>query len=166
MSGDGAEGPEAGRSLRRRRWALVVGAVLLLAFLGRLALGIAPPPEIGLRLGSLHPCPDSDNCVRSSADDPRHAIDPLACPADRFEDVVQVALTELPRTELVELTNGYAHLRSTTRWMGFVDDLELLADGEVTQVRSASRLGRGDFGTNRDRVEALRGHLDEAALCD
>lgn len=42
--------------------------------------------------------------------------------------------------------------------MGFVDDVEFLLDAgaRVIHVRSASRLGRRDFGVNRARIEALR----------
>jgi uncharacterized protein (DUF1499 family) len=152
-------------SERRHRWLLVIGAVLLIAVAGRLAVGLVPPPSIGLRFGALQPCPDADNCARSDAADPRHAVDPLLCPDEVFEEVVGVALTALPRTELVEVTNGYAHLRSTSRWFGFVDDLELLADDGVIQVRSAARLGRNDYGVNRARIERLRESLDETGLC-
>ena len=43
----------------------------------------------------------------------------------------------------------------------FVDDAEFWADlpNGVVQVRSASRLGEGDFGVNRERIEALRAAL-------
>lgn len=150
---------------RRRRWLLVLGLLLAALVAARLAVGIVPPPEIGLRVGELYPCPDTDNCVRSGADDPRHAIEPLSCPGDRLEDVVGVGLDTLPRTEMVVVRGGYAHLRSTSRWMGFVDDLELHADGERIQVRAAARLGRRDFGVNRDRVETLREAVREAGVC-
>jgi uncharacterized protein (DUF1499 family) len=42
--------------------------------------------------------------------------------------------------------------------MRYVDDVELYYDERagLVQVRSASRLGRRDFGVNRARVEALR----------
>jgi uncharacterized protein (DUF1499 family) len=45
--------------------------------------------------------------------------------------------------------------------MKFVDDLELWFDpvNQTVQVRSASRVGRKDFGVNRQRVEALRSGL-------
>ena len=53
----------------------------------------------------------------------------------------------------------YAEFRS--KLLGFVDDVELLFDEQagVFHVRSASRLGRRDFGVNRKRVEALRSRL-------
>ena len=42
--------------------------------------------------------------------------------------------------------------------MGFVDDLEfwLNPTQAVIEVRSASRLGREDFGANRARLERIR----------
>ena len=45
--------------------------------------------------------------------------------------------------------------------MGFVDDVEFWADpaAGVIQLRSASRLGRKDFGVNRARIEDIRTRL-------
>jgi uncharacterized protein (DUF1499 family) len=45
--------------------------------------------------------------------------------------------------------------------MGFVDDVEFLLDekARVIHVRSASRLGRKDFGVNRERIEAIRARM-------
>ena len=51
-----------------------------------------------------------------------------------------------------------------TRWMRFVDDAEFWFDpaAGAVQLRSASRLGKGDLGINRARIEALRGRLQRA----
>ncbi|MDP2415874.1 MAG: DUF1499 domain-containing protein, partial [Hydrogenophaga sp.] len=48
--------------------------------------------------------------------------------------------------------------QAQTRWLKFVDDMEFWVNpaGGVMDVRSASRLGREDFGANRKRVEELR----------
>jgi uncharacterized protein (DUF1499 family) len=45
--------------------------------------------------------------------------------------------------------------------MRFRDDVQLLYNPEtgVIQVRSSSRLGISDMGTNRSRVESLRDQL-------
>ena len=42
--------------------------------------------------------------------------------------------------------------------MGYVDDVEFYLDRALgaIHVRSASRLGRSDFGVNRERIEAIR----------
>jgi uncharacterized protein (DUF1499 family) len=49
--------------------------------------------------------------------------------------------------------------------MRYVDDVELYYDepAGLVHVRSASRLGRRDFGVNRKRVEELRAALMRAA---
>ena len=58
---------------------------------------------------------------------------------------------------------GYLYAEFRSKLMGFVDDVEFLADpaAGVVHVRSASRLGRRDFGVNRSRIEALRAILEK-----
>ena len=53
-------------------------------------------------------------------------------------------------------------MQFTTKMMKFVDDAEFWFDprANVVQVRSASRLGRQDFGVNRARIEAIRARLE------
>lgn len=50
------------------------------------------------------------------------------------------------------------HAVFRTRVLRFVDDVDLVVDPEaaVVRFRSASRLGRRDFGVNRRRMEELR----------
>lgn len=50
------------------------------------------------------------------------------------------------------------HAVFVTRWLRFRDDVHFALDDErgVIHVRSASRVGHSDLGTNRRRVEAIR----------
>lgn len=76
-----------------------------------------------------------------------------------------VALVKaMPQTTVVEQTPGYLYAQYSTRWLKFTDDLELYLGeaAHVIHVRSASRLGRKDFGVNRARVEALRERFGQA----
>ena len=59
---------------------------------------------------------------------------------------------------IVESTQTYLYAHSSTKFLRFVDDIEFLIDetSHLIHVRSASRLGRKDFGVNRARVEAIR----------
>ena len=68
------------------------------------------------------------------------------------------AVAAMPRTTIVEERQGYLHAECTSRIFRFVDDLELLRSetGDRVDVRSASRVGYGDWGVNRARVESLR----------
>ena len=58
----------------------------------------------------------------------------------------------------------YLHATFTTRVMRFVDDVEfrMVLEQELIHVRSASRVGYSDLGTNRRRVERLRNAFDSA----
>ncbi len=64
---------------------------------------------------------------------------------------------ETPRTKIIETTNSYLHAEATTKWMHYVDDLELkaLPSKSSIQVRSESRVGIGDNGVNKRRVDDL-----------
>lgn len=86
-------------------------------------------------------------------------IEPL-----RFEGSPEAARTDLLRVvgemrgaRIVSAEPDYLHFEFTTLIMRFVDDLEFsIARNGVIHVRSASRVGHSDFGTNRKRVEAVR----------
>lgn len=69
---------------------------------------------------------------------------------------VRRALEAMPRSTVVKQEANYLYAEFRSRLLGFVDDVEFLFDGSAIQVRSASRLGRRDFGVNRRRVEELR----------
>ena len=78
------------------------------------------------------------------------------------------AVAAMPRTRIVEERPGYLHAECTSRIFRFVDDLELLRSetGDRVDVRSASRVGYGDWGVNRARVESLREALVAAGVAD
>lgn len=104
------------------------------------------------------PVPDSPNCVSSRANptDRLHHVEPLR---GTSLAAVRRAMGELPRVELVEESGSYLHFVQTSLLFRFKDDVEFEAEGDVVHVRSASRVGRGDLGVNRRRVEALRARL-------
>jgi uncharacterized protein (DUF1499 family) len=112
------------------------------------------PTNLGVRDGLLAPCKRSPNCVSSQADpaDREHHVAPLKA---TMQDV-RKAVESLPRTRIVLAHPNYLHAEFRSRLLGFVDDVEFFFDGAAIQVRSASRLGRRDFGVNRARVETLR----------
>jgi uncharacterized protein (DUF1499 family) len=127
------------------------------------------PDNLGARDGRLAPCRRTPNCVSSQADpaDAEHRIAPIPFKGSTVEAMVAAkrAIESMARASIVrEEPSGaffylYAEFRS--KLLGFVDDVELLFDEQagVFHVRSASRLGRRDFGVNRKRVEALRSKL-------
>ena len=148
--------------MKRRSW-LVLGPIFLVFVLWRwMPRGEAP--DLGVHEGRLAPCPASPNAVSSQTESPEHRIDPLPAhgnPTEALKRCRAACLAE-PGTRLVSETNDYLRLEVVTRWWRFIDDLECLYDpvSNVIHVRSASRIGHSDLGTNRRRIERIRGRLN------
>jgi uncharacterized protein (DUF1499 family) len=70
----------------------------------------------------------------------------------------------MPGARLLAADDSYLHARVATRWLRFVDKLELLVDPDagLIHVRSASRVGAWDLGVNRRRVEWLRKRFERS----
>jgi len=115
------------------------------------------PDNLGVTNGRLAPCRRTPNCVSSQADpaDAEHYIAPIPFRGDAVA-AVRKAVEALPRTTIISSTSSYLYAESRSKLLGYVDDVEFFFDGNAIQVRSASRLGRRDFGVNRNRIERLR----------
>jgi uncharacterized protein (DUF1499 family) len=148
--------------------ALAVVAVLLAARVG--VFSGKAPANIGVRDGKLKPPATTPNSVTSQADlwpdAPRKdeaRIAPIAMQGDGKATIAKIAqvIEDLPGSHLVERRDDYLYAQFTTPLMRFVDDVEFWFDpaAGVVQVRSASRVGRKDFGVNRARVENIRARL-------
>jgi uncharacterized protein (DUF1499 family) len=157
----------------------IVIALLLLVVVAVLAgqLGLlsgTAPGDLGVKDGRLKRPSNTENSVSSQAslhpDHPMRAyagIAPLALSGDGPATIAKLSklLQAMPGVKIVQdKGDGYLYAQCTTKLMKFVDDLELWFDpaNNVVQVRSASRVGRKDFGVNRQRVEALRAGLAQA----
>lgn len=139
--------------------------VLLAAQLG--AFGGTPPNNLGVRDGRLKPPSKTPNSVSSQADLwPQHPmqddarIAPLALRGSGPQTLARIrqVVEAMPGAEVVQSRDDYLAVQFTTRWMRFVDDAEFWFDpaAGVVQLRSASRVGRKDFGVNRARIESIR----------
>ena len=115
--------------------------------------------ETGLLNGKLRPCPGTPNCVVSENSGKDSYIEPLTFsgePGAAWEHAKE-ALTGLGG-RIEKNTGDYLWATFRSRIWRFVDDTELRLDaaGKVIHVRSASRVGKGDLGVNRKRIERLR----------
>jgi uncharacterized protein (DUF1499 family) len=135
--------------MKIQRGLLIVGLLTLLGCAGD------RPTTLGAHNNQLAACPDSPNCVSSFDTRESHGIAPL----QGSMGTVRAALTQMPRTRIITDSGDYLHAEFTSRLMGYVDDVEFLADASqgLVHVRSASRLGYSDMGVNRERVETIRG---------
>ena len=115
------------------------------------------PKNLGVMGGRLAPCRRTPNCVSSQADpaDKEHYIAPIPFSGDAIA-AVRRAIEAMPRTRIISADSHYLYAEFRSRLLRYVDDVEFHYDGNVIHVRSASRLGRRDFGVNRARVEKLR----------
>jgi uncharacterized protein (DUF1499 family) len=145
-------------------------AVLALAVLIAGQMGMlrgSAPTDLGIKEGKLKRPSKTENSVTSQAglwpDHPMQAYASIAAfkiTGDGSAEMAKLAsaLKAMPRTQIVQQTGDYLYAQCTTQLLKFTDDVELYLDkaAGVIHVRSASRVGRKDFGVNRARVEALR----------
>jgi len=153
---------------------VLVTAALLPLVAGQLGLlSGSPPTDLGVKDGRLKPPSRTPNSVSSQAwlwpgpRDRAAQIEPLPATGDAAATMAQLkAIVEtMPGASIGETRGDYLRVEFSTRWMKFVDDAEFWFDPstQAVQVRSASRLGRGDYGVNRERIEAIRSKLKPAA---
>ena len=116
------------------------------------------PDDLGVKDGRFTPCKPTPNCVSSQADsaDKEHYIAPIAYSGTMRE--LRRAVESMTRATVIREEGNYLYAEYKSALMGYVDDVELLLDekARLVQMRSASRLGRSDFGVNRKRIEELR----------
>lgn len=153
---------------------VLLGLALLLLVAGQLgALAGSEPTNLGLRDGKLKPPAKTPNSVSSQADLwPEHPmrerarIAPLALAGDGAATLAKLEriVAAMPGAKVVKREPGYLYAQFTTQLLKFTDDLEFWFDepAGVVQVRSASRIGHGDRGVNRVRVEDIRARLAAA----
>jgi uncharacterized protein (DUF1499 family) len=120
------------------------------------------PDNLGINDGRLAPPKRTPNSVSSQANraDVEHYIAPIAFKGTTAQAMAAAkrAVESMERARIVHQEPGYLYAEFRSKLLGYVDDVELLYDetAGVFHVRSASRLGRRDFGVNRARVEKLR----------
>ena len=80
--------------------------------------------------------------------------------AKSFDEIKEI-IDNIPRSKIVQYDNDYLHAEVRTKWMRYVDDLELSLVPETNKliVRSESRVGESDLGVNQKRVNLLKSKL-------
>ncbi len=110
------------------------------------------------------------NCVSSHPDAPASLkVEPLSFNGtpDSAMEAVREVVAGMPRVEVQYFAPGrYLYATFASNLFQFTDDFECLVrpdSGHATttiDVRSASRVGYGDMGVNKQRVERIRAALD------
>lgn len=161
----------------RYLWLLALVIVCVSAglfFAGRLGLLKGQTPEnLGVQNGRLKPPSLRPNSVSSQAelypDHPRvryASIPAIQFTGDATKSLEAIAgiLRNMERTVIVTQDADYIYAQCTTPLMQFTDDVEFWLDRQagVIHVRSASRIGHGDRGVNRARIEAIRAQFEQS----
>ena len=123
-------------------------------------LGCTGAPEQPASGASLPDCGLLPNCVTSELSEGRKAVAPMEATAAQWRQLKQWIASQQDWT----ITTDSGHFIQAvvkTPLMRFRDDVQLRFDEDagIIHVRSSSRLGISDMGTNRRRVETLRRQL-------
>ena len=148
---------------------LLVVVVLPLALLAAGQAGLLRgqmPTDLGARDGRLKPPSRTENSVSSQAALHSGAgadyarIEPIRYSGEGAAALTRIGaiVLKMPGARILQSGPDYLYVQFETRWLKFVDDAEfVVVPAElVIHVRSASRLGRRDFGANRARIESIR----------
>ena len=100
----------------------------------------------------LSECVEIAHCVREEWE-----VDSIEQPFKEVKEIIE----NTPRSVIVELDGDYLHAEITSKWMKYVDDLEVsfVPESRKLLVRSESRVGEGDLGVNQKRVDLLKSKL-------
>lgn len=140
-------------------------AVHVLTATGDTVFSWKRPDNLGVKDGRLAPPKPTPNCVSSQADpnDAEHYISPIVFKGDAPAAMAAIrkAVEGMEGSTIIRQDSDYLYAEYRTKLMKFVDDVEFWFDVKngVIHVRSASRLGRRDFGVNRARIESLRSRI-------
>ena len=155
------------------KWLVIAVLLLTVVAVGAGQLGFlqgTAPTDLGVRDGKLKPPSMTENSVTSQAalypDHPQRKyadIAPLALKGDGPATLAKIKtiVEGMDGAQVIKSEPGYLYAQFTSKLMKFVDDVEFWFDpaANAIQVRSASRVGRGDMGVNRKRIEAMRSAL-------
>ena len=97
----------------------------------------------------LKPCIQKAHCVREEWD-----VRNIENPFDEIKEIIE----KTPRTKIVEINGDYLHAEATSKWMKYVDDLEISYFPLLNKflIRSESRVGESDLGVNQKRIDLIR----------
>ena len=97
----------------------------------------------------LKPCIHIAHCVREEWD-----VRNIENPFEKIKTIIE----NTPRTVIVELNGDYLHAEATSKWMKYVDDLEISYFPGLNKllIRSESRVGESDLGVNQKRVDLIK----------
>ena len=122
----------------------IIGILILIGF-------IFPSSSFASHI-ELNECVEIAHCVREEWE-----VSSIEEPFKEIKEIIESS----PRSVIVEIDEDYLHAEVTSKWMKYVDDLEVsyIPESSKLLVRSESRVGESDLGVNQKRVDLLKSKL-------
>jgi uncharacterized protein (DUF1499 family) len=132
-----------------------------------LTAGCSSAPDRPASDTALPACGWLPNCVNSESGRGLQAVDPITANDGQWQQL-KAWVVHQPDWEMVTDDGNFIQAIVKTPLMRFQDDVQLhfYPDIELIQLRSSSRLGISDLGTNYRRIEALREVLNPIAASE
>ncbi len=132
--------------------------VIFLAYFIYLSFKSQQGQAAGLIDQRLSPCPDTPNCINSEFDNTTaHYFPPIPYQEQDTETLISRILSAIKESGgiITEQQDSYIAATYSSKLFRYIDDFEVRIDkaGQKIHIRSASRVGRSDFGINRKRAE-------------
>lgn len=145
--------------------AIIVALPVLFIAARYLVQNVSPMPDnLGVTDGQLAACPNSPNCVSTQAPaTDSHYMEPIPYEGNTADtrDALIAIMDDMDRSTIITTRPDYIHAEFRSMLWGFVDDVEIYLDEDngLIHFRSAARLGQGDMGVNRRRMQTIRQQL-------
>ena len=100
----------------------------------------------------LSECVEIEHCVKEEWE-----VSSIEQPFNKIKQIIE----KTPRSVIVKIDGDYLHAEVTSKWMKYVDDLEVsfVPESSKMLIRSESRVGESDLGVNQKRVDSLNSKL-------
>ncbi|MFY0683128.1 MAG: DUF1499 domain-containing protein [Balneola sp.] len=116
-----------------------------------------------LRKDASNPTPYSGEETASQQKEFYSGLEPLTLSLS-YDDAFKIAVTATEKMpwEIVDINKDEGRIEAFHKlaWFGFIDDVVIRVDttatGSIVDIRSKSRIGRGDLGVNAKRIKSFK----------
>jgi len=142
---------------------IVITSLIYFIYLGFKSQSGSPA---GLIESSLSPCPSTPNCICTEhPGDVSHFTEASTYAAENADSIVQKITDAIEQSGgvIIKSENNYLAATYTSKIFRYVDDFEIRIDREkqLIHIRSASRVGKSDFGANLKRIKRFEKLLNK-----
>lgn len=106
---------------------------------------------------------NTPNCVSSKVEQSSsYYIEPLPYYSKKDLSIIVAEFARISPLKIKYSSLDYIHFGIMSPIMRYVDDVELLREGDFVHIRSCSRVGYSDNGLNKKRIEIVRSNMSQS----